>query len=43
MENEHKDEKKIFQNLNIFVEIFNNNINQSDCVIPKLKENGAMV
>jgi hypothetical protein len=30
-------------NLNIFVEIFNNGQNQSDCVIPILEENGANV
>ncbi len=33
----------IFSNLNIFVEIFNNGVNQSDCVIPILEEYGAIV
>jgi hypothetical protein len=41
--NQEITDKGLFSDLKIFVEIFNNNINQSDCVIPILKENGAEV
>ncbi len=40
---EIKQPQGIFSGLNIFVEIFNNGKNQSDCVIPILEENGAIV
>jgi hypothetical protein len=33
----------IFKGMNIFVEIYNNGINQSDCVVPILEEKGAIV
>ncbi len=35
--------EKIFRDLNVYVEIFNKNINESDCVIPILETNGANV
>lgn len=34
---------KIFNKINIFVEIYNKNINESECVIPTLEQNGATV
>jgi len=38
-----EESKQIFKNMNIFVEIFNNNTNHSDCVIPILQKYGAIV
>jgi hypothetical protein len=35
--------EKIFSKFNIYVEIFNKSINESDCVIPMLETNGAIV
>jgi hypothetical protein len=37
------DKSKIFDKINIYVEIFNKNTNESDCVIPTLESNGAIV
>jgi hypothetical protein len=37
------DISKIFDKVNVYVEIFNKNMNESDCVIPMLETNGATV
>ena len=39
----YKTVEKFFSDLNIYVEIFNKNINESDCVIPILESYGANV
>ena len=36
-------DQKIFSKVNIYVEIFNKSMNDSDCVIPMLESNGAIV